>query len=66
MGQDTSPEGIISADELNRLGGLFRQFEGSAEPLSTHCREIESEFNSLIEPLYVEKVRPHFQSVTRT
>jgi hypothetical protein len=64
MCSDPSPEGTVSADELNRLAELFRQFEGAADPLSVPCREAESEFNSLVEKIYREKVEPAFQSVT--
>jgi hypothetical protein len=64
MCSDAAPEGIVSADELNRLPELFRQFEGAADPLSVPCREAESEFNSLVERIYRDKVEPAFTSIT--
>ena len=64
MCPDAAPEWTVSADELNRLAELFRQFEGAADPLSVPCREAESEFNSLVERIYHEKVEPAFTSIT--
>jgi type IV secretory pathway ATPase VirB11/archaellum biosynthesis ATPase len=64
MCPDPAPEGTVSPDELNRLAELFRQFEGAAAPLSVPCREAESEFNSLVEKIYHEKVAPAFTSIT--
>ena len=64
MCPDPAPEGIVSDAELKRLAELFRQFEGAAQPLSVPCREAESEFNSLVEKIYHEKVEPAFTSLT--
>jgi hypothetical protein len=64
MCSDPTPEGVISAEELNRLVELFQQFEGAANPLSEKCREAEAQFNSLIERLFREKVEPRFKSLT--
>ena len=64
MCPDPAPEWTVSADELKRLAELFRQFEGAADPLSVSCREAESEFNSLVEKIYRDKVAPAFASVT--
>ncbi len=63
MCQDANPEWVISEAELSRLVDLFRQFEGATDPLSIRAREIEWEFNSLIEKLFFEKVRPQFESI---
>ncbi len=64
MCQDANSEGVISADELRRLADLYRQFEGAIDPVSVHAREIEWEFNSLIERLFEERVQPKFESIT--
>jgi hypothetical protein len=64
MHEDTSSGGVVSEDELVRLTELFVKFEGATDPLSNHCRESESEFNSLIETIYLEKVRLAVSSIT--
>ena len=64
MHDDAPAEWTVSPDELSRLTGLFIQFEGAADPTSRECREAESEFNSLVERLFQEKVEPNFQSLT--
>jgi hypothetical protein len=64
MRDDAPADGTVSADELTRLTALFIQFEGAADPTSRECREAESDFNSLIEQLFREKVEPKYQSVT--
>lgn len=64
MCPDPAPEWTVSADELKRLAELFRQFEGAADPISVACREAESEFNSLVEKIYHERVAPAFTSIT--
>ena len=57
-------EGIVSESDLAYLTDLFRRFEGATDPLSIRVREIEWEFNSLIETIFLEKVKPHFESLT--
>jgi hypothetical protein len=64
MGQNPSPEWIISEDDLKALTDRFREFEGAFDPRSLKCREAESAFNCLIEQLYREKVAPKFPSIT--
>jgi len=64
MREDTGSGGIVSEDELVRLTELFLKFEGAIDPLSNACREAESEFNSFIETIYVEKVKPAYESLT--
>jgi hypothetical protein len=64
MGQDPAPEWVVSEDDLSGLAELFRQFEGADDPLSVACREAESEFNSLAERIFTEKVKPAFASIT--
>ena len=64
MCQDANPGGIVSEDELVRLTDLFRQFEGASDPMSIRCREAESDFNSLLQKIYSEKVESAFQSLT--
>ena len=64
MRDDAPAEWAVSPAELTRLTGLFIQFEGAADPTSRECREAESEFNSLLEQLFREKVEPKFQSLT--
>ena len=56
MCPDPTTEGTLSPDELNRLVELFRQFEGAGDPLSVPCREAESDFNSLVEQIYQDKI----------
>jgi len=64
MHEDTGSGGIVSEDDLARLTELFIKFEGAADPLSNRCQESESEFNSLVEKLYLEKVKPAFETIT--
>src|SRR5438132_10015674 len=64
MGEDSSAEGIIPDDDLTGLVHLFRQFEGAPDPISSRCREIEWEFNSLVDTIYSKEVKPKFQSVS--
>jgi hypothetical protein len=64
MCQDSSSGPIVSEDELVRLTELFMQFEGAGDPLSIQCREAESDFNSLLQLIYSEKVEPAIPSVT--
>jgi len=64
MCEDPGAGGTLSADELASLTRLFRQFEGASDPLAIQCREAESEFTSLLERLYTEKVKPNFESVS--
>jgi len=63
MRQDTSSGGVVSEDELVRLTELFLKFEGATDPLSNRCKESESEFNSLVENIYTEKVKPAYDSI---
>jgi len=39
----------ISANDLNRLVDLFLQFEGASDPLSVACKELEQQFDTLVE-----------------
>jgi hypothetical protein len=64
MCKDADSDGIVSEQELIALRELFRSFEGSGDPLSASCREAESAFNSLVEKIYLEKVKPAFDTVT--
>jgi hypothetical protein len=64
MCQDPTSPGTVSRDEIDCLVLLFRQFEGAADPLSHPCREAEWEFNSLVERIYSEKVKPTYESIT--
>jgi hypothetical protein len=64
MCQDPAAGGTLSADELNHLAELFRQFEGAGDPLSMPCREAESEFNSFLEQIYRDKIASMSASVT--
>jgi len=66
MSEDNPAIGLVSEDDLNRLTELFRQIEGAFDPLSDACREAEWEFNSLIEKIHTEIVKPNFQSVSIT
>jgi hypothetical protein len=50
--------GLISEDEISQLAKLFIIFEGAPDPLSRKCREALLEFNSMIDRLYDEKVKP--------
>ena len=64
MSQDeSSSAGVVSEDELSRLTNLFVLFEGAPDPLSRECREAQSEFDSLVNKLYEEKVKPNFKSI---
>lgn len=64
MCQDPASTGTVSRDEIDRLVALFRQFEGAAHPLSHACREAEAAFNSLVERIYSEKVKPAYESIS--
>ena len=64
MCQDASAGGIVSEDELAQLTDLFRQFEGAADPRPNRCKELEFEFNALVEKIYEEKVKPAFSEIT--
>jgi hypothetical protein len=64
MCDDADAEGIVSEQELIVLCDLFRHFEGASDPLSPQCRDAESTFNSLVEKIYSEKVKPAFDTVT--
>ena len=66
MREDPGPGATISEDEIIRLVNLFQQFEGADDPLSNECREAESSFNSLVEQIYIEKVKTAFDSLTLT
>ena len=63
MCQNANSGWIVSDDELKRLTDLFLQFEGAPDPLSNKCKESESEFNSLVEKIYQEKVRPAYNTI---
>jgi hypothetical protein len=64
MREDAASGGIVSEDELVRLTELFLKFEGATDPLSNRCREAESAFNSLVETIYRQKVKPAYDSIT--
>jgi hypothetical protein len=63
MCQNPTTGGIVSESELATLSDLFQQFEGATDPLSSHCREAESEFNAVVEKIYTDKVKPAFPSI---
>ena len=65
MPEEPASEWTISEDELKHLTELFIQFDGAPDPMSVKCREVEIQFNSLIDKLFQEKVEPHFESITR-
>ena len=64
MRQNPDAGGLVSDAEISRLCDLFRQFEGATNPFSEPCRVAESDFNSLIETIFVERVKPKFDSIT--
>ena len=64
MCQERNPEGTVSDAELSRLCDLFSQFEGATDPLSLKCKEAESAFNSLVEEIYLMKVKEKFSSLS--
>lgn len=64
MGQNPDPGGLVSNEDIARLCDLFRQFEGAADPFARPCRQAESAFNSLVEEIYLQKVKSVFESIT--
>lgn len=59
-----TPRESVSEDELTQLTEPYRQFEGAPDPFTNRCREAESEFNSFVEKLFEEKVKPYYSTVT--
>jgi hypothetical protein len=64
MCEDADSTSIVSEQDLIALGVLFRRFEGAVDPFSASCREAEADFNSLVERIYSEKVKPTFDTIT--
>jgi hypothetical protein len=66
MSQDPAADWLISEDELTHLTTLFIRFEGALDPRALDSREAESDFYSILEIIFREKVKPteKYSSVT--
>lgn len=55
--------GIIPERELSRLAELYLRLEGAIDPISTATKEAQQEFDSLVEEIFTERVKPQFPSL---
>jgi hypothetical protein len=66
MSQDGTADWLVSEDELTHLTTLFIRFEGALDPRDLNSREAESDFYSILDRLFREKVKSSekYSSVT--
>ena len=58
MPEGDPAEGIVTRSELAELAELFDRFEFAIDPLSLDAAESEANFNTRIEAIFEERVRP--------
>ena len=64
MSEDGIPEGTITRDEIAELAFLFDRYEFAFDPRSLAAKEAESDFEERVRALFVERVQPHYSSVS--
>ena len=60
MPEDGFPEGVVTRTEIAELAALFDRFEFALDPRSLSA---ESEFESRVRRLFLERVAPGYASV---